>query len=185
MSETGAGTARVILYVGAVHSGKTGRLERLVKRAQTQGRSVAGILAPSLWHDGKLLGFDVVDITTGERRPLATRTRHRVPTVGDFVFDPNGLALGRDALVTQKALNADLVVVDEFGPLELSGGGYRESVDRLACEASGTVLLVVRDDLSDAVGRLYHISEDRMITSDGSADHLMARLFDGSSEDGD
>lgn len=173
-----------MLYVGAVHSGKTSRLGELVGRLRSNGRTVAGILAPSLWHNGKLLGFDVVDLVTGERRPLATRSSHKGSTLGGFVFDPKGLSFGRSALAGEQTLSSDLVIVDEFGPLELDGGGFRHAVDQLARDATGTVLLVVRDELSERVGALYSLDDDRIIRSDGSTRRLIERLF-GDAGDGD
>ncbi|MCK4601753.1 MAG: DUF2478 domain-containing protein, partial [Phycisphaerae bacterium] len=62
-----------------------------------------------------------------------------------------GLAFGREAL----GRPAELVIVDEFGPLELRGGGWRGAVETLLTASAGVVLLVVRDGLVEEVRRLY------------------------------
>jgi len=157
---TSAGPA---LWTGPRHSGKTTGVARLVERIRADGLSVAGILAPSLWRDGRLTGFDLVDLATGQRSSLATRERVGGIRMGRFVFLEDGLALGRNALAGPAATGADLVVVDEYGPLELDGGGWRESVDRLIREASGCVLLVVRRSLIPALTELYNLPPKHVI----------------------
>ncbi len=109
------------------------------------------------------MGFDILDLATGRRRPLATRGRAGPETTGKFAFDADGLALGRAALSDGAAVTADLVVVDEFGPLELHGGGWRAQVDRLVEEAHGLVLLVVRRALVEPVVGVYGLAAEGVI----------------------
>ena len=48
-----------------------------------------------------------------------------------------------------------LVIVDEYGPLELAGKGWRSEVDGLLRKEYPPVLLVVRRQIADEVKRLY------------------------------
>ena len=56
--------AKLVLWTGPKHSGKSSALGQLIARSVAEGISVAGILAPSIYQRGRLVGFDVVDVVT-------------------------------------------------------------------------------------------------------------------------
>jgi nucleoside-triphosphatase THEP1 len=143
----------VVIVTGATGSGKTTLTRAVVERLKARGVRVAGILAPGFVADGRRTGFDIVNLATGEREPLAReggRVAGRHPRWSRFAFSPAGLALGRKALA-EDARGADVVVVDEVGPFELSGGGWADALDALAATSPGVMLLVVREAIVDAV----------------------------------
>jgi nucleoside-triphosphatase THEP1 len=148
---------RMVLWAGPKHSGKTTAAEALVERARAEGFRVAGLLAPSVHEGTCLVGFDIVNVCTGLRAPLLRRGRSQDATqVGQYVLNEAGRRVGADALSPPVTDFADLVVVDEFGPLELGGAGWREAADRLARRPAGPVLvLVVREALVEQVADLY------------------------------
>jgi nucleoside-triphosphatase THEP1 len=114
---------------------------------------VAGILAPGFLAEGRRTGFDIVNLATGEREPLAREEEHVAgphPRWSRFAFSPGGLALGHKALGEDRR-GADVVVVDEVGPFELSGGGWADALDALVATSSGAMLLVVREAVVEAV----------------------------------
>ena len=140
---------KLVLWTGEKHSGKTTSVAKLVKIVRSEGFNVAGLLAPALYRDSELLGFDVIDLQNETRAPLAKRK------AGRFTFLAEGLKLGKAALSATAAKSADIVIVDEFGPLELDGRGWRENVDSLLASSSALILLVVRQELADAVRWVY------------------------------
>lgn len=142
---------KLILWTGRKHCGKTARAARLLHTACNAGFDVAGLLAFSVYDGRKLIGFDVFDVQSRTRVPLARRRDEG----GRFVFAQQGFAFGACVLTSQAARSADLVIADEFGPLELSGKGWRESVDRLLTSSDALVLLVVRQELVMQVRQLY------------------------------
>ncbi|MFC1635634.1 nucleoside-triphosphatase [Planctomycetota bacterium] len=145
---------RLILWVGEKHSGKTTGVAGLVKVARAEGFNAAGVLAPSLYDNGRLMGFDVLNLRDGSRAPLARR-RMDAGKMSPFVFINEGVRLGNAALRQELGESADLVIVDEFGPLELSGKGWRSSVDSLLTSINTTMLLVVRREMVNLVQRVY------------------------------
>jgi nucleoside-triphosphatase len=145
---------KLILWTGQKHSGKTTSVAKLVEIARGEGFNVAGLLAPALYRDCELLGFDAIDLQNETRAPLANRNTDASKTE-DFTFLAEGLKLGNAALSATATKTADLVIVDEFGPLELDGRLWRENVDSLLASSSALILLVVRQELADAVRRLY------------------------------
>ena len=154
VSGGGSRTTRLsVIVTGATGSGKTTLVQAVIERLRARGAHVAGILAPGHLADGRRTGFDIVNLATGERKPLAREEEHvtgRHPRWSRFAFSPDGLALGHAAL-GEDARGADVVVIDEVGPFELSGGGWADALDALAATSSGAMLLVVREAVVDAV----------------------------------
>ena len=64
-------STKLVLWTGPRHSGKTTTASDLVKTAHKEGFIVAGLLAPSLYDNGELIGFDALDIKNDTRKPLA------------------------------------------------------------------------------------------------------------------
>lgn len=140
------GRGAVVLISGPTGAGKTTLATAVVAQLRGRGVRVAGILAPGLLDDGRRTGFDILDLATGEQAPLAREQQPGAATHvrwSRFAFTAEGLSLGARAL-GEGAVAADVVVVDEVGPLELAGGGWAASLDALAARPAA-LLLIVRD----------------------------------------
>ena len=142
---------KLILWTGPKHSGKTLRLAELVNEAREKRFTVAGILALSLYENDKLIGFDVLDIQKQERQQLLRRNSTHKQY---FSLIPEGMELGYNALNEKATEYVDLIIIDEFGPLELNGNLWRKKVDTLI-ESEKLVLLVVRNELVREVRQIY------------------------------
>lgn len=150
----------LILWTGPKHCGKTTSAANLAQIARAEGFDVAGILAPSLYLNGELLGFDVLDLQNENRIPLAKKlktqnSKLKTKMAGPFTFINEGLKLGNAALSKENTKSADLIIIDEFGPLELKGQGWRKNIDSLLASSDAVILLVVRRELTDTVQQLY------------------------------
>jgi nucleoside-triphosphatase len=126
----------------------------LAQIARRKGFEVGGLLAPSVYRDGVLVGFDCFDLRGGTRTPLLRRRRD-TSKPGTFTFVAEGLKLGKAALSLLATRSADLIIVDEFGPFELNYRGWRKSVDALLASSDAVILLVVRQQLAEQVQYLY------------------------------
>ncbi|MBN1766051.1 MAG: DUF2478 domain-containing protein [Sedimentisphaerales bacterium] len=148
---------QVIFWRGPKHSGKTSAAAGLADFIQAQGFRVAGFLSVSIYEDSELVGFDLLDFATRVKTPLARN--HEMPdsaeNTGKFFLSRAGLEAGIKILTAPATCRSDLVIVDEFGPLELEGRGWRNSLEALMSEASGVILVVVRDELIEQVASLY------------------------------
>jgi len=145
---------RLILWAGKKHSGKTTTAQELAEKLKAAGFTAAGFLAPSIYNGNGLQGFEIVDLQTNSRAHLAV-LKEGGQKGCSFDFLKVGLELGKKALEPEKVKNADLVIVDEFGPLELAGQGWRESVDSLIKQTNVSVLFIVREELAEPVRDLY------------------------------
>ncbi len=167
----------LVLWTGPKHSGKTTAAIRLVQAARAKGFVVAGCLAPSIYANDLLTGFDIIDLRDGRQAPLAQRETGG-HGLGGFRFLPAGLELGNQALGPTATKDADLIIVDEYGPLELEFRGWRAATDRLMTSTRAVLLLVVREELAEEVRQIYGgmTAREFVATKQGSADEVLALL---------
>ena len=179
------GTARdgLVILTGETGSGKTTWAGEIVGVLRARGVMVGGVLATGLLTDTRRTGFDVTDLSTGRTVPLCREGDAGASAGqrwGRFTFTREGLELGREAL-TVRGRSADVIVVDEVGPLELAGGGWAEALDALAGGFGGQVLVIARLAVVDAVRArwgapatpVFHLGVDG---PDRVADVVMERL---------
>ena len=163
------------LVSGSVNSGKSGFVQRLVEvsRREFPERRIGGVICHGLFLGDAKVAYEGVDCLGGARFPMTIRRglapdgqrfieetfADRLPLGGGCDIGPwrvldAGLSRGREAIRQAVRLRCDLVVVDEFGPLELDGDGLRAAVDAVV-ESRIPLLLVVRECLVEDVRRLY------------------------------
>ena len=110
-------TARFVILTGQRRAGKSTVCRETISLAQARDHTCGGIL--TLQHPGDVL--EVVDVRTGQTRPLTTEVNgDRAVVQGRFRFDPETLAWGKTVLA--HATPCHLLVLDEIGPLELERG---------------------------------------------------------------
>ncbi|MGD8787388.1 MAG: nucleoside-triphosphatase [Phycisphaerales bacterium] len=167
---------RFILWTGPKHCGKTTSAEKLIRVAQAEGFKVAGLLEPSLYDNGELTGFDVLDVRNQTRVSLARRISKNKASSFDFLTA--GLKFGNNVLNSEDTKSADLVIVDEFGPLELKGQGWRKNIDSLLASSNAIILIVAHQELAGAVQQLYIDVPCRELaaTEESSIDEVIAML---------
>lgn len=164
----------LVLVSGPAHSGKTTLAMRLVQQLCRQGRRLAGILAEGHWQDDRRSGFTLVDLNDGRRTPLADRIGNRSPNEFPYAFHPEGLAAGRRALSLSRCADADLLVVDEVGSLELRGDGWAGLLAPLLSRFRFPQLWVVQSAWLEAVCEKWQLQPIRVI--DASTPHAFEEL---------
>jgi nucleoside-triphosphatase THEP1 len=190
---------QTILLTGRRGVGKTTICQAVAELARLRGYRPGGVITPALyacpepfdftqdrhsrracpagWELGvenwelTKVGFEAVDVSSGERWPLAytdpstgsgrgpsTILRQGSghcqemggPRVGPYSFDPAALARALSALERAISAGCDLFMVDEIGPLELEQGkGFAPILDLLPVEGPTHTLIVVRPALLD------------------------------------
>jgi nucleoside-triphosphatase len=138
----------VFILSGNRGSGKTRLLTAIAETLLVSGKHVGGILAPVVMDGDSRLGYDVLDLQSGNHVPLCRRDIE--PTggsIGPFHFALEGIRFGADALARAASSSTDLIILDEVGPLEFKGEGWGPSLDHLLSSFHGSLLLVVRPNL--------------------------------------
>jgi len=175
---------RLSILTGPLGSGKSTLLASLLSLLEKEfpGISAGGILCRALFQDQAKVGYELEQRPGGRRCLFALRhapaghpqseprqgappelfqekllecipDSDRLP-LGQWIISRKALRQGEEAIRRAVQGGCNLVVVDEFGPLELQGGGFRPAVDGLA-ESGKAGILVVREGLLEQVRQLY------------------------------
>ncbi|RLG49022.1 MAG: nucleoside triphosphatase [Thermoproteota archaeon] len=121
---------------GRPGSGKSTTLREVAARLQGVGVDVSGIITPEVRVSGSRVGFEVVDIASGERVTFAS-----VRFGGKFRVSKYGVDVEAFERVAIPALErpSSVYLIDEVGKMELFSGRFREVVEALFSSNSPVV----------------------------------------------
>jgi nucleoside-triphosphatase THEP1 len=149
---------RIFFITGGVGQGKTSAVRQIVTILQHHQIKTCGIYSPRMVQDGETIGYDVVDICTGNREIfLRTNGDDTMARIGRFFINPQGLALGRKALAADAAHGARILVIDQVGQLELDGEGWSEPLLKWLNAGGTLVVLTARPEHAQAMTRLFNL----------------------------
>jgi len=145
---------RLIFITGRPGIGKTTVLLRAVDVLKTRGYRVGGMISHEVREGGVRVGFEIVDFETGRKGWLAHVNQPTGPQVSKYRVNLHDLnAIGTNSIFTATA-NADVIVVDEIGPMELFSSAFKEAVAQVIGSEKpvlGTVHYRARDPLITAI----------------------------------
>jgi nucleoside-triphosphatase len=142
----------LLVVTGAPGVGKTTLMTRLIERLRARGVRVGGIISYEKRHLGRRVGFEILALSSGERGMLATESHGLGPRVGRYVVNLETLARVAAPSILEAIRSADVIVVDEVGPMELFSPEFRRAVE--AClESDKTLLMVVHERSRDPLVR--------------------------------
>jgi len=122
-----------ILITGRPGVGKTTLFTRILSSLRSSGYRVAGFVCPEVREGGVRVGFKIVDLATGSSGWLAVSSEKagpcRGPRVGRYCVVEDDVE--RVVAETVESMEgADLIAIDEVGPMELSVKACRDAIYR-------------------------------------------------------
>ncbi len=152
-----------IVLTGRPGSGKSTVLRKIVDMLRKRGYVVGGILCPDeRGPDGRRVGFRIIDIMHNNMGWLASVNQPEGPRIGKYrVNVRDALKVGVTAL-HNSLREADIVVIDEVGPMELLVRDLRKAIMK-ALSSSKHVIAIVHHRLRDSeikqilVDKGYHV----------------------------
>jgi len=118
----------IILLTGAPRSGKTTMVARL---ADTFRRDIDGFITIEVRHEGRRIGFDVLDLVTHEFLPLARKEWHDAPyRVGSYGVRCDGLEIVIKRMTERRIIAPRLWIIDELGKMEAYSKRFLEWLNR-------------------------------------------------------
>ena len=141
------------ILTGAVGSGKTRALARIVESLRARGLAADGFLGIRIFDAGRLSGYDLELLRDGRRIPFLRRTAAAAErTVGLWATIEDGADAAAKIIRTSDP--RDLLVVDELGPWELTGGGHWPALAGVLDQPGRRFLFVIREScLTDFAAR--------------------------------
>ncbi len=131
---------RTVLLSGRPGIGKTTLIKQLV--VSLPGRS-GGFYTQEIRHQGRRVGFEIVTLQ-GSRATLAHIGRAAGPRVGKYRVNVENVTAVAVPAIQQAIAEADYVVIDEIGRMELFSTAFQEAVMQAISSPKpvlGTVML--------------------------------------------
>ena len=153
--------SRIWLVTGPPGVGKSTAVSKVVLRLKSAGVIVGGFSTAEKKSGGARVGFEIRDLSTGRSGELASLDSRFGPRVGRYRVNLTDLANIGAAGLDLAALNSEMIVIDEVGPMELVSPEFRRAV--LRCVESGKPLLaVVHERLDDDVLNLLRTKAEEI-----------------------
>ncbi|PVX25270.1 MAG: nucleoside triphosphatase [Candidatus Bathyarchaeum sp.] len=138
---------RIILLTGPPGIGKTSVFRRTVRELKNRDCEVGGMVCREVREGGTRVGFELMDVSTGQRGWLAHINQQTGPKIGKYTVNLTDLdVLGAGALL-DSIKNADVIAVDEIGPMELLSTAFSEALVQ-AIESNKPLLGTIHYKLS-------------------------------------
>ncbi|MEE8167807.1 MAG: NTPase [Candidatus Hydrothermarchaeales archaeon] len=128
-----------ILITGKPGCGKTTLCKKIIEALEDW--EVGGIISAEIKEEGTRIGFNIMDLKTGEEGTLA-HILGSGPRVGKYRVNLQDLNVIGAGAIERAAHSCDLVVIDEIGPMELHSDAFIRAV-RQAFEAPVNVLATI------------------------------------------
>lgn len=120
---------RVIMLTGRPGVGKTTMVNRIYEHYSTSGFKVEGITTREVREAGVRTGFMITDLSSGREGWLARKDLGTGPRVGSYVVVSEDIEkIGVAALKRSMNGTADLVIIDEIGPMEMTSSSFRNGI---------------------------------------------------------
>jgi nucleoside-triphosphatase len=120
-------THRVFL-TGEPGCGKTTAIKNIIQILRSQGLRVGGMVSGEIRENGLRVGFSLEDILTHATGILAHIDQKEGPHVGKYRVKLDDLASVGVAAIKRAVKEADVIVVDELGPMELTSPVFIQTV---------------------------------------------------------
>jgi len=144
---------RMLFVTGRPGIGKTTVVLNAAKALKEKGYIVGGVLSREVREKGTRIGFEITDFATGQKGWLAHVNQPTGPQVSKYKVNINDLdQIGAKAIQCATE-DADIVVVDEIGPMELFSSTFKQAIKDLI--ASNKLVL----------GVIHHSARDPIIDS--------------------
>lgn len=150
---------------GPVQGGKTSFIAEKIPQLKERGLRVGGFLCPGTIAEGRRTDFKLMNIGTGKELPMGNEqelmgwTKFR-----RFYFNPKTFHEGTKWIMEAIREKADLLVIDEVGPMELEGSGWSDILDFLENKKDIIQLWIVRQEIVPDVLQRWHIPDHHVYT---------------------
>ncbi|MEM0439999.1 MAG: NTPase [Candidatus Caldarchaeum sp.] len=121
-------SSRIAALTGRPGIGKTTAFVKIVELLRKDGVNVAGFYSREVRERGLRVGFEMVDLVSGNVSTLAWVGEGRGPRVGKYVVNVFNVGNMSKHMREQLETDVEVIAVDEIGPMELTAPQFVETV---------------------------------------------------------
>lgn len=149
----------IILISGAPSTGKTTIITKVTEALKAQDYKTGGMTTKEKRQGEARVGFQIQDLTTKKQGWLAHVNQPNGPRIGKYRVNLNDLdSIGANAI--QEAIKtADVIVIDEIGPMELYSQTFKQAVQQ-AMSSAKPVIATIHYRATDAFVRNVKMRPD-------------------------
>ena len=118
----------LMLVTGKPGIGKTSILRRTVKELKNRKYEVGGMICREVREGGVRIGFEIMDLSTETRGWLAHVNQPTGPKIGKYHVNLTDLEVIGVGAILDALQNADVLAVDELGPMEFSSTAFSKAL---------------------------------------------------------
>ena len=119
-----------IFLTGEPGCGKTTAIRRICESLRDHGKKPGGIISSEIRHKGVRTGFSLEDLLTHETGTLAQVGVETGPRVGKYTVNLQDIERVGAYAIKRAVEEADVVIVDEIGPMELQSKSFILAVEK-------------------------------------------------------
>jgi nucleoside-triphosphatase len=155
-------STRAWLITGPPGIGKSTVVAKAIYMLRSEGHGVGGCLTRERKEGRERVGFTISDLMSGREGELAAIKGSLGPRVGRYRVNVGTLAsLGARALHDAAVGTAEVIVIDEIGPMELTSPEFKKAAEE--CFKSGKpILAVVHQHLKDPLIETIRENPDKV-----------------------
>ncbi|AKB18329.1 putative NTPase [Methanosarcina sp. WWM596] len=143
------------------------------KLADQPGFKIGGIQTAEIRKEGTREGFSIRDLTTGKNGILSS-VKGSGPRIGKYHVNLEDLEkIGANALWS--ALDCDLIVIDEIGPMELKSEAFVSAVETVL-ESDKPVLAVLHRSSKHPLAQRIRKEFEVLTVDEGNRDELPEKI---------
>jgi nucleoside-triphosphatase len=139
---------RAWLLTGPPGIGKSTVVSRVVYLLRSKGLGIGGCLTKERREGRERVGFTVFDLMSGREAVLASSKKSLGPRVGRYRVNIQGLVEVGARALREAAATADVIVIDEVGPMELTSPEFKRGVE-LCLDSQKPILAVMHEQMKD------------------------------------
>ena len=160
----------IIAVTGAKGSGKSSSLLKTAEILKFNNLSVAGIICRRIWKEDKRYGYELLNLSDNVSQLLAAEEDLDDDVIKHFNLSFRKKALTDGVNAITQGCDADVLIIDEIGNMEASGGGWSDSfpfvlkrVCRATADRAKPTILGVRENILDKLKEMG-LPPDEVIT---------------------
>jgi len=152
----------VWLITGPPAIGKSTVLSKVILGLRSRGLVVGGCITKEARESGVRVGFRIEDLLSGKEGQLASVRASVGPKVGKYRVNLKDTATVAARALLDAAERAELVAIDEIGPMELVSPDFRRAAER-CLDKRKPIIAVVHERMKDPLAERLELLPERKL----------------------